>query len=444
METGGIPQGGAKYVGIQAVQVYVPRLCVQMQELERFDAASSGKYVTGLGQESMHFCDDNEDVHSLSLTVVSQLLERYGIDPKMVGRVEVGTESAVDRSKSVKSVIMSLFEASGNGEVDGLDCTNACYGGTAALFNTVAWMESSLWDGRLGIVVCADIATYAPGPARCTGGAGAVALLIAPNAALVLEPALRSTWMGHSYDFYKPVGDTSEYPILFGEETLSCFFNALDTCYGRFRQRAEKFLGRPFDVGSDVDFLLFHAPFNKLVRKSVARLAFLEDNGSLAEHAGTNKECWDRATQHKYLESTKTMYEQKVHAGAWVAKRIGNCYTASLYISLAAALESQRAVPGCRILLYSFGSGFASCMYSLKIRSALMRPQRDHGEPSLQALLEKRVVCSPEQFTKAMQRREQAWRERPYHPVSGLAEPVESTFYLEAVDEFGRRSYRQR
>lgn len=35
--------------------------------------------------------------------------------------------------------------------------------------------------------MCGDIAVYATGPARCTGGAGAVAMLVGPNAAAVLD-----------------------------------------------------------------------------------------------------------------------------------------------------------------------------------------------------------------------------------------------------------------
>ena len=37
------------------------------------------------------------------------------------------------------------------------------------------------------MVVCADIAVYASGNARPTGGAGAVAMLVGPNAPLVFE-----------------------------------------------------------------------------------------------------------------------------------------------------------------------------------------------------------------------------------------------------------------
>jgi hydroxymethylglutaryl-CoA synthase len=52
-------------------------------------------------------------------------------------------------------------------------------------------------------VVCVDIAVYAKGPARPTGGAGAIAMLIGPDAPLVFEP-VRSTFFDNVYDFYKP------------------------------------------------------------------------------------------------------------------------------------------------------------------------------------------------------------------------------------------------
>lgn len=74
---------------------------------------------------------------------------------------QVGTETLIDKSKSTKTVLMSLFEGSGNDDIEGVTSINACYGGTAALLNAVAWVESSGWDGRYAIVVAADIAVYA-------------------------------------------------------------------------------------------------------------------------------------------------------------------------------------------------------------------------------------------------------------------------------------------
>ena len=116
---------------------------------------------------------------------IGTYFSNLGYSTKDFGRLEVGTESILDRSKGVKTVLMQLFED--NTELEGIDTINACYGGTSALFNAVQWVESSNWDGRFALVVAADIAIYSVGNARCTGGAGAIAMVVGPNAALVLD-----------------------------------------------------------------------------------------------------------------------------------------------------------------------------------------------------------------------------------------------------------------
>lgn len=118
---------------------------------------------------------------------VTSLIEKYNIDPNSIGRIDVGTETIIDKSKSTKTVLMDYFAEAGNTDIEGVDSKNACYGSTAALFNAVNWVESASWDGRNAIVVGGDIAIYAEGSGRPTGGAGAVAILIGPDAPLALE-----------------------------------------------------------------------------------------------------------------------------------------------------------------------------------------------------------------------------------------------------------------
>ncbi len=135
-------------MGIIAMEIYFPYQYVDQTELEVFDGVGTGKYTIGLGQGKMGFCSDREDINSLSLTVVQKLVERNNLSYSDIGRLEVGTETLIDKSKSVKTVLMQLFEDSGNTNVEGIDTTNACYGGTSALFNAVNWVESSSWDGQ--------------------------------------------------------------------------------------------------------------------------------------------------------------------------------------------------------------------------------------------------------------------------------------------------------
>ena len=215
-------------VGILALDIYFPSQYVDQTELETFDGVSSGKYTKGLGQSKMGFCSDREDVASLCLTVVDRLMTKTATSYSNIGRLEVGTETLIDKSKSVKTVLMQLFADSGNTDVEGVDSTNACYGGTAALFNSVAWVESSSWDGRLALTVCADIAVYKSGSARPTGGAGAVAMLIGPKASLVMDRGVRAAHFGHEYDFYKP-DLASEYPTVDGPLSIKCYLQ-VDIC----------------------------------------------------------------------------------------------------------------------------------------------------------------------------------------------------------------------
>lgn len=126
----------------------------------------------------------------------------------------MGTETLVDKSKSTKTVLMSLFP--GNTDIEGATVVNACYGGTAALLNAFNWVESDGWDGRYAMVVAADIAAYAKGPARPTCGAGAVCFLVGRDAPLAFFPKERATHAAHVWDFFKP-DHTVEYPTVDGK-----------------------------------------------------------------------------------------------------------------------------------------------------------------------------------------------------------------------------------
>lgn len=85
-------------------------------------------------------------------------------------RIAVGTETGVDRSKSVMSYLVQYFQEHGNTTLQGSDHQHGCYGGTSALFSVADWVASPSWDGRLGLAVATDIAVYPEGsPARPTG-----------------------------------------------------------------------------------------------------------------------------------------------------------------------------------------------------------------------------------------------------------------------------------
>ena len=145
---------------------------------------------------------------------------------------QVGSESLLDRSKSIKSHLMALFPP-GCANVEGVDAYQACYGGTAALLACTNWVGSEAWDGRWAVCVCTDVSD-APAQYPFMNGAACVAMLVGADAPLALE-GRRQTHMAHAWDFYKPVGWPSMGPILDGPGSMELYHKSLAACQARHR-----------------------------------------------------------------------------------------------------------------------------------------------------------------------------------------------------------------
>lgn len=438
-------------VGVVAADIYFPLRYVEQSELEQFDGVSSGKYTIGLGQTNMAFCGDREDINSICLTVVNSLLEKYGIDPKQIGRLEVGTETIIDKSKSVKTALMQLFAESGNTDIEGIDTTNACYGGTAALFNAINWIESSYWDGRYAIVVCGDIAVYAAGNARPTGGAGAVAILLGPDAPVVFDRGLRATHMEHVYDFYKP-NLMSEYPEVNGVLSVECYLRSVDKCYSLYKSKFEK-----LNPGSSVtvdtfDYSLFHSPYTKLVQKSYGRLSFNDflnnpQDPRFAEvqefkDLTLEKTYADKAVEKAFVAVSKTQYEAKVAPGLLAAKNLGNMYTASVYGGLISLLseKSPQDLLNKRVSIFSYGSGSAATMFSFQVVGST---ERFVDKIQFQKRLSLRQKASAQDFDSIMALRERTHHLHPYTPEESLDKLFPGTYYIDSIDAKFCREYKR-
>lgn len=450
-------------IGIKAIEIYFPSQCVDQAELEKFDGVSQGKYTIGLGQTKMSFCDDREDIYSFALTALSNLLSKYQIDTNSIGRLEVGTETILDKSKSVKSVLMQLF--GDNTSIEGVDTVNACYGGTNAVFNSINWVESSAWDGRDAIVVTGDIALYAKGNARPTGGAGAVAMLIGPNAPIVVEPGLRGSYMQHTYDFYKP-DLTSEYPIVDGQFSIRCYTEAVDGCYKAYNKREATLKalanGHATNGNHDedaetktpldrFDYMAFHAPTCKLVSKSFARMLY---NDYLANPSASvfaevpaelremeyEKSLTDKLVEKTFMGLTKKRFVERVQPSIEVATMCGNMYCASVYgglVSLLSNVDSAN-LQGKRIGVFSYGSGLASSLFSLRVKGSTDGIQKTLN---LKERLAARRTVAPEVYDEMCDLRKKAHLQKSYTPSGSPDTIAKGVYYLESVDDMFRRKY---
>ncbi|KAM0913293.1 hypothetical protein ACQ4PT_012242 [Festuca glaucescens] len=377
-----------KDVGILAMDMYFPPTCVQQEALEAHDGVSKGKYTIGLGQDCMAFCSEVEDVISMSLTVVKSLLEKYNIDPKLIGRLEV----------------------------------------------------------------------YADGPARPTGGAAAIAMLVGPNAPISFESKYRASHMAHVYDFYKP-DLASEYPVVDGKLSQTCYLMALDSCYKQYCAKYKKLVGEQFSI-SDADYCVFHSPYNKLVQKSFARLYFNDfmRNRSSVDNAAkeklqpfvnlTSEESYQSRDLEKGSQQlAKHLYDIKVQPSTLLPKQIGNMYTASLYAALASVIYSKHAsLSGQRILMFSYGSGLTSTMFSFRLNEGKhsFSLAKIASVLDVTAKLESRHETSPEKFIETLKLMEHRYGAKDFETNKDTSLLPPGTFYLTKVDSMYRRFYEKK
>lgn len=388
-------------------------------------------------------------------------MKKYNVDPNSVGRLEVGTETLLDKSKSVKSVLMQLFAPHGNTNIEGVDTVNACYGGTNAVFNSVNWVESSAWDGRDAVVVCGDIALYAKGAARPTGGAGCVAMVIGPDAPIAFEPGLRASYITHAYDFYKP-DLASEYPVVDGHFSLRCYTEAVDACYKAYGAR-ERTLKEKTQNGTNgvqdeskpaldrFDYILFHAPTCKLVQKSYARMlyndflanpthpAFAEVPAELRD-LDYEKSLTDKSVEKVFMGLTKKHFAERVRPGLDVATLCGNMYTATVYAGLCSLLSNVTFDPSQpkRIGFFSYGSGLASSFFSAKVVgdvSYIVEKLDLHNR------LDSRAVLPPTEYEAMCELREHAHLAKDFKPSGNTDSLSPGTYYLTEIDGMFRRKY---
>ncbi|KAJ7187911.1 thiolase-like protein [Mycena filopes] len=380
-----------------ATQSLRPKDCISEANLEQYDGVSKGKYTIGLGQEYMAFPDDREDINSFALNwfvaleprfnAVAGLLEKYNIDPKSIGRIDVGTETLIDKSKSVKTTLMGLFAESGNFDIEGIDSKNACYGSTAALFNAINWVL--------------------PVP---HGGAGACAILIGPNAPVVFEP-VHGTYMADTYDFYKP-NLSSEYPEVDGPGSVVTYLQALDAAYAAYKvksttaaKKTTRDALKPLSL-QDVDYALFHSPYGKQAIKGHARMLY---NDFIAAPS----------IERTFIAAGRESFAQKVDPTMACSRRLGNMYTASLYGCIASLLSTVPAAElrGKRASLYAFGGGCAGSFWTMRVKGDVSEIAE---KMDLLNRLKKMKVVPCQEFVDALQLREKNHNAVSYMPEGSL------------------------
>ena len=313
-------------VGIHDLAIATTSYVVELDDLAAAIGVDPAKYRTGLGQDQMSVPAPDEDIVTMAAAAAAQIVARHGSE--RIRTLLFATESGVDQSKSAGLFVHELLGLPASCRV--VELKQACYSATAAL-QAAADMTARRPDEQV-LVIASDIARYElTSSAEATQGAGAVAILVSADPAIAeIEPA-SGVFTTEVDDFWRP--NDSATAVVDGQLSIFAYRDSVRGAWDDYQARG----GVPI---SEIDWFCHHQPFTKMAGKALRWLA---------SHT--------KATLPPELVEVSTRYN----------RRLGNSYTASLYLALAALLDSDEDLAGRRIGMFSYGSGSVSEFFTVVV-----------------------------------------------------------------------------
>ncbi|GAA0465811.1 hydroxymethylglutaryl-CoA synthase family protein [Halococcus dombrowskii] len=362
-------------VGIDAVAIHAGKLRLDLAEtLAPALDEEPEKFTKGLGLHASSFPDVEEDIVTMGANAAHKLMERKGLTPDDIGRIDVATESAFDNAKPVSTYVAGCLEQVYDEDFHHANKGErkfACIAGTQSLDDAYNWIRAGRNRGRAALVIATDTALYARGDAgEATQGAGAVAMLIAEDPDLVTMSVEQGFGSADETDFLKP---NQQFPSVDGKRSVQVYL-------ARMREALEDYESVAEETHPDqFEYIPFHTPFPGMVRKA-ALLGYrhmirdTEIEADLASAIGEQPRpdgFDDEAQYHDavrdYMDALKetdayaAWYDDTIEPTLDIARHVGNWYTGSVHIARASALRSAREagidMTGKSLLLGSYGSG---------------------------------------------------------------------------------------
>lgn len=315
-------------VGIDTLAVYTSRYALDLGVLAEKRGIDADKFYVGLGQRMMSVPPPGEDIVTMAANAAVQALA--DVDVNTIDLLLFATESAFDQSKATGLYVHELLGLPSRCRT--VELKQACYSGTAAIQMAMPYLREN--PDRKVLVIASDIARYGlETTGESSQGCGAVAMVLSTNPR-ILAFEHDSGYVSESVmDFWRP--NYLDAALVDGKYSSRLYLFMLEKTWKEYKTLSE----RKYE---DHAFFCYHAPVPRLVEKA-----------------------------HKSLLKWN---EQRIAEDVWMrdidysldySRKIGNSYSASLFIGLASLLDNAPDdLAHKRVGFYSYGSGCVAEYFS--------------------------------------------------------------------------------
>lgn len=337
-------------LGIVGYGCYIPRYRITAEEIASVWGADAKRIKLGLLVEEKAVAGEDEDTATIAVEAAKNALKRAGIEADKIGAIYVGSES---HPYAVKPTATIVGEAIGAGNCyTAADLEFACKAGTAGMQACFGLVESGLIE--YGLAIGADTAQGKPGDAlEYTAASGGAAFVIGKE-----KPVARllgtCSYSSDTPDFWRRPFE--KYPSHGSRFTG-------EPAYFRHVVSAAKMLCEKVGIpAGEFDHAVFHMPNGKFPLRAAKML-------------GIEKE--------------------RLKAG-FIIPKVGNTYSGSSLLGFCAVLD--KAEPGERVMLVSYGSGAGSDAFAFEITPEI--EERRELAPSVEDYITRKEYVTYARYAK--------------------------------------------
>lgn len=317
---------GLDMVGIISYGAYIPIYRIKAEEIAKVHGRNADFIKKELLIEEKSVPSYDEDSLTMGVEATLNALKSVNIDRKKIGAIYSGSESPVYAVKPNASIVGEIL---GISNYTSADIEFACKAGTSGMQMCFGLAKSGFID--YGIAIGSDTSQASPGDIlEFTASAGAASFVIGNNKAeIIAELEEMHSLSSDTPDFWRR--NMQKYP-----------------------QHTERFTGEPAYFKHIIECTKFLIKKAKVNVKDITHVAFHTPNGKFPTRAGRVL-----GFDEKQLESNL------------IVSKIGNTYSAASMLVLTDILD--KAKPGERILLTSFGSGAGSDSFLFKVTNNIKK-----------------------------------------------------------------------
>ena len=319
-------------IGIVSYGAYIPKFRIKPSQIAKTWGKEVAEIEKSLGVYEKAVASYDEDAITLSIEAANNALNNGEIDPKLIGGITIGSEShpyAVKPSSTVVAEILGM----GNDYL-AADLEFACKAGTAGIQLLSGLVSQN--KTKLVLAIGSDVAQSRPADVlEYTAGSASAAFILGKKN-IIANLVDFTSYSSDTPDFWRK--DTEKFPSHAGRFTGSPAY------FAHVLGASEKMLKKVKMKPEDFDYAIFHMPNAKFPKQVAKKLGFSD----------------------------------KQLAPGFIVEYIGNPYSASSMVGLAATLDLAKK--GDKIFMCSYGSGAGSDAFVFEATPEIKAHQKRNSE----------------------------------------------------------------